>query len=288
MSVQITTANRLDDDHRVTTPVTAVSWGAIIAGAVAAVVISLILIALGAGFGLSSVSPWFHSNQSTDAFPLAAALWLVVVQWLSAALGGYLTGRLRIRWIGLHTHEVAFRDTVHGFLAWATATVVGAALLGSAVSGLLGGATQATATLASGAAQTTAASYREIQDYATDSLFRPSTPGPNDSLTPDTRAQVTRIFLRGSATGAISAPDHDYLVNLVAARTGLSANDAEKRVNQVIADEKNSAAKIRDLADKARKAAALGTIFLAVSMLIGAFIGSTAAALGGLRRDQHP
>ncbi len=156
--------------------VSAVSWAAIIAGAFAAVAISLVLVALGTGFGLSSISPWSHANMSVAAFSLATAIWLVVVQWLSAALGGYLTGRLRTRWIGLHTHEVAFRDTVHGFLAWALATVLGAILLGSVASELTGGATA----LQSGSVQTASLSYGEIRNYAVDSLFRPSKTAPSE------------------------------------------------------------------------------------------------------------
>jgi hypothetical protein len=89
--------------------VSGVSWAAIIAGAFAIVAASLILLALGAGLGLASVSPWYNSGASATAFGVWAAVWLIVVQWLSAALGGYLTGRLRTKWVGLHTDEVYFR-----------------------------------------------------------------------------------------------------------------------------------------------------------------------------------
>src|SRR6476646_1334252 len=102
----------------------AVSWAAVIAGGVAAVAISLLLVALGAGIGLSSISPWTSSNPSATTFTLLAAVWLIIVQWLSSALGGYLAGRLRTKWAGIHTNEVFFRDTVHGFLAWALASVL--------------------------------------------------------------------------------------------------------------------------------------------------------------------
>src|SRR5690349_23801636 len=95
----------------------AVSWAAVIAGGIAAVAITLLLVALGAGIGLSSVSPWSTSNPSSTTFTLLAAVWLVIVQWLSSGLGGYLAGRLRTKWSSLHTDEVFFRDTAHGFLA---------------------------------------------------------------------------------------------------------------------------------------------------------------------------
>ncbi|MGH6979720.1 MAG: hypothetical protein ACREFC_00795 [Stellaceae bacterium] len=213
------------------------------------------------------------------------------MQWLAAALGGYLTGRLRTRWHGLHTHEAAFRDTAHGFLAWALATGVIALLFGSAVSGLVGGTARTAATAASGAAQNFASSgmsaARQFSAYSADTLFRSPDPGGNDTANADTRAEASRILARSAADGETSKADRDYLVALVAGRTGLSSDDAGKLVDQVIADEKSAQAKIRDAADMARKAVASASIFLAVSMLVGAFIAAAAAALGGLRRDEH-
>src|SRR5690349_18596371 len=97
--------------------ISAVSWPAIVAGAFAIAAVGLILLALGSGLGLSSVSPWPSSGPSATTFGVYAAVWLIIVQWVSAAVGGYLTGRLRTKWVGVHTDEVYFRDTAHGFLA---------------------------------------------------------------------------------------------------------------------------------------------------------------------------
>jgi len=266
------------------TPVSAVSWQAVLGGALVAAATSLILIALGAGFGLSSVSPWPRSGMSEQSFTVTAAIWLVIVQWISAASGGYLTGRLRTRWVGLHTHEVAFRDTAHGFLTWSVATVIGALVLASAASSLTGGATRATATVAAG----DSAGLSQARDYAVDALFRAPDPQSASPATADTRAETGRILASGAANGGtIASGDRDYLVQLVEARTGLSAEDAHKRVDAVLAQEKQAEAKVRAAADKARKAAATFAIFLGVSMLVGAFIACAAAALGGLRRDEH-
>jgi hypothetical protein len=112
----------------------AVEWAAIFGGALAAFGITIILFTLGPGLGLASVSPWSFNNPNPTTFGTAAAIWLVVTQWLSSAFGGYLTGRLRKKWVGIRTDEVAFRDTAHGLLAWALATLLMAALvtLGSA------------------------------------------------------------------------------------------------------------------------------------------------------------
>jgi hypothetical protein len=106
----------------------ATDWGAIIGGALGAIAVSIILFTAGSGFGLSTVEPWTFANRAPKTFVIGAAVWLVVMQWLSAAFGGYLAGRLRAKWIGLRTDEVLFRDTAHGLLAWALATVLVAAL----------------------------------------------------------------------------------------------------------------------------------------------------------------
>jgi hypothetical protein len=106
----------------------ATDWGAIVGGALAAIAVSIILFTAGSGFGLSTAEPWSFANRAPETFAISAAIWLIVMQWLSAAFGGYLAGRLRAKWIGLRTDEVLFRDTAHGLLAWALATVMVAAL----------------------------------------------------------------------------------------------------------------------------------------------------------------
>lgn len=266
----------------------AASWPAIFAGAVTAVATSLVLVALGTGFGLASVSPWPHSGASATTFTVMTAIWLIVVQWLSAALGGYITGRLRTKWVGTHTDEVFFRDTAHGFVTWALATVVGAAVLASAVGAIsekgIEAASSATSSAATGAATSVSNS---VMPYDVDRLLR--SPGnTKNGAEADERAEVTRILTQGISTGEVSAEDRNYLIKLVAARTGISETDAQKRVDDIIAAEKEAEVKVRQAADVARKATAATSIFMGLSMLIGAFIASAAAALGGRLRDLHP
>jgi len=121
----------------------AVEWGAIVGGALAAVGVSIILFALGPAIGLSA-TPYSFSFSETPpaAFAIGAGIWMIVTQWLASGLGGYLTGRMRTKWVGIRTDEVFFRDTAHGFLAWALATLLVAAL---ALSSAVGGAAAVTA-----------------------------------------------------------------------------------------------------------------------------------------------
>jgi hypothetical protein len=271
-----------------------VAWGAVLGGAFAAVALSLVLMALGSGFGLASVSPWPNSGASATTFTIMTAVWLIIIQWLASGVGGYVTGRLRTKWVGLHTHEVFFRDTANGFLTWATASVIGAVFLASVASSVVSG----TATMVAGAVSGAAAGASQAATrpgvpaadptgYFVDSLYRTDRPNPSGTSDGDVRAQTTRILLNGMREGDVPAPDKAYLVQLVAARTGLSQADAEKRVDAVIAQEKAAEVKARQAADAARKATAYISIFTALSMLIGAFIACAAAAVGGQQRDEY-
>ena len=116
----------------------AVSWAAVAAGGLAAAALTLVLLAFGAGMGFSAISPWSNSGVSSGTFKVGAGVYLIVVAMLSSTIGGYVAGRLRTKWTGLRTDEVAFRDTAHGFLAWGFATVLGAAALSGAATYLVG------------------------------------------------------------------------------------------------------------------------------------------------------
>lgn len=267
-------------------PQSAVSWGAIIAGAVVAVAISLVLVALGSGLGLASVSPWADQGVKATTFTVEAVIWLIVMQWVSAVFGGYIVGRLRTRWSATHVHEIFFRDTAHGFVVWALATVVVAIVFASSLGSGISGGVKAAAAGPQGATLA----------YAVDKLFRPvatptPTPVPTDAVATvdsgaDARMEASRIVLASAGSATLSAADRIYLVGLVQARTGISNSDAQQRVDELMSGEKQAAAKVKAEADKARKGTAELSIYTALAMLIGAFIASVSAALGGRLRDE--
>jgi hypothetical protein len=267
----------------------AASWPAIFAGAFAAVGISIVLLALGSGFGFAAVSPWADHGVSATTFAVTTAIWLIVTQWVSSGIGGYLAGRLRTKWVGTHTHEVFFRDTAHGLVTWAVATVIVTALAASSVFTVLrGGAHAATETAAAGMHGVGhGMSSMSAGDYSLDKLFRSSggTTGASDAAS--ARSQALHIVAQAASTGSVSDEDKTYLAGVVAAQTGISPTDAQKRVDDLIAAADSAEAKAEAAADGARKAAAETSIYLALSMLIGAFVASVAAALGGRLRDEH-
>jgi hypothetical protein len=255
--------------------VAGVSWAAVTAGAVVSCALTIVLLAFGTGLGLSVVSPWAGAGVSATTFKIGTGLYLIVIAMLSSSIGGYIAGRLRTRWVGVRSDEVYFRDTAHGFIAWAFASVLGAVLLASPATSLLGGA-------ASGATQATAsaASQAGPMDGYIDTLLRTDAPAAqNAGSAQDSRPELLRLFSSSFRNGGDLKPaDRDYVSKLVAARTGLSQADADKRVNDVVTQVKADT-------DAARKAAAQLAFWLTASLLVGAFCASLAATEGGGLRD---
>ncbi len=294
----------------------AVSWGAILAGAAAAASLALILLILGVGLGLSSVSPWYREGISATTFGTSTILWLTATQLLASAMGGYLAGRLRTKWIEVHTDEVYFRDTAHGFLAWAVASLVSAALLTSVIASILGGGIHAGASVLGGATHTATmmaghsmgvggkhgAHEAGPLPYFIDSLFRRDLNAPPSASADGTMAadmperhggrdlsEVTRIFMHVGDADSLPPEDVRYVGQIVSQRTGLSQQESERRVTDTYAhlQAKLQEAKVaaKAVADEARKASAYGALWLFVSLLVGAFVASLSATFGGRRRD---
>lgn len=297
--------------------VSAVSWGAIFAGAVGAAALSLVLVVLGTGLGMSAVSPWASDGIEASTFGWATAAWLTFIALAASGVGGYLAGRLRTKWAGLHTDEVYFRDTAHGFLAWAVATLITVAMVSSALGSAVSAGAKAGASVVAGAAETAlsvgsagaaaaAGSMASQSDggamddplaYVTDTLFRTPADGgaaadaaSNDASRIAARSQeVYRIFARSIRTGTLAEADSRYVALLIAQQTGISQEEAQKRVNDAFAKTqatiKEAEAKAKEAAEKARKAAAYASLWMVLSLFVGAFAASICATLGGRQRD---
>lgn len=279
-------------DPTIESSASAMSWGPIFAGSVAAAAITLLLTLLGSGFGMTMVSPWASESASVTTFAVSAAIWLILVQWISAGVGGYLTGRLRTKWSGVHTNEVYFRDTAHGFVSWALATLFVAAILGSAISSTIGAGVRAASTVTSGAASAASTAASTAADngsvsYFVDNLLRPTAPAAaNSERQGDAATEVSHILVNAATSGELPAEDRTYLDQLVASRTGLSEADAKARVDGVLARIDAAKKTATETAESARKVGATAAFMAAFSLLIGAFIASVAAALGGKQRDE--
>lgn len=298
----------------------AVSWGAIFAGAAAAASLALMLLMLGAGLGLTSISPWENHGLAAGTVGIVAIAWLTFTQIVASGMGGYLAGRLRTKWVDTHTNEIYFRDTAHGFLTWAVALLVSAVLLTTTISSVIGGSAKvigsvaggATATAMSNAGDESSVLSKSSMEYFTRSLFRSTASAPadngglpanssgNDAMamnqpvppkaeSPAQLAEVTGIFANSIYTGALPQEDLTYVAQLVSQNTGISQQEAEQRVQAVYdkaqANLKEANNKAQQAADAARKATSYVTLWSFISLLIGAFVASLCATYGGRQRD---
>ena len=289
-----------------------VSWGAVIAGAAAAAALSFILLILGVGLGLSSVSPW---SFNATAIGVGTIAWLAFMQLAASGIGGYMAGRLRAKWSSVHTDEVHFRDTAHGLLAWAVATLLTVAMLAGGTRAVLSGAIDAGTGVAAAVAPAAAAGAGAAAanagdsgganplDYFSDMLLR-SAPAPATATgapampvadapvnAADQRVEIGRIFASGLSTGSLAADDRAYLGQVVAKRTGLTQAEAEARVDAVYGRAAKAAAdakaKAQQAAETARKAGAHTALWMFVALLLGAFVAALAATFGGRQRDHE-
>jgi hypothetical protein len=268
-----------------------VSWSAVIAGSFVGAALSLILLALGAGLGLSAVSPWSNMGASGSTLGTGAILWLILMQIMASSMGGYLAGRLRTKWARIHTDEVYFRDTAHGFLAWAVGVVITAAFLASAATAMVGGAAPRSVAASSPTGGQGSSAGIDSSEYFVDMLLRSNATSPNSPATnaamptavpnpndASVRREAGLIFANGLRQGYLPGADQTYLAQLVAARVGMSEPDAEKHVSDVFAADQQAA-------DAARRAVAHSLLWIFLALLIGAFCASLAATFGGVQRD---
>nr|GEU28133.1 hypothetical protein [Tanacetum cinerariifolium] len=235
------------------------------------------------GLGLSSVSPYDYNNGPIGT---AAIVWIAFTQLAAAGIGGYMAGRLRAKWAGVQTDEVHFRDTAHGLLAWAVATLVTVAVLAGGVravmSGAIDSADAAAPAVTAGVAAVGGEAKDQASNYFSDMVLRSADGTP---ATDSERAEINRILVADLANGKINADDRGYMAQIVAKRSGLTQAEAEQRIDLIYAQAKQAAAdakaKAKAAAEEARKAAAHSAIWMFVALLLGAFVASLLATIGG-------
>jgi hypothetical protein len=257
----------------VNTPTRYATWTPIILGAVIATALSSILLAFGAtiGLGVTSAAPTWR--DASTALALLSGLYLIIQAVISFGVGGYIAGRTRTASAASHVSEIEHRDGLHGLAAWALAVVLGAFF-----AGLIGSAALTRSNAALPAARTSAA--EPLLSYELDRLFRPSRRAANVDLASE-RAEAGRILLTTSSHTGIATEDRGYLVQMVAATTGLAGADAEKRADTAIANAKTAI-------DRSRRSTVILAFSVAASLLLGAVIAWAAAAAGGRHRDGAP
>jgi hypothetical protein len=265
-----------------------IDWPGVFVGVIVASALSWLLLTFGSAIGFASVSPYTATAKTGAALTLAAAAWFALTQIYSIAMGGYIAARLRPRHSVVESDEVAFRDGVTGLTVWGLAIVIGLVLAGMVAYG----AARTGAQLA-GAAVGAAASQGDDAAYTVDRLLRPNAPGqapagqaqaPAGQAADDnaTRQQVGRILANALTKGEMPQADKDYLGQVIAARTGVSPEDAQRRLTEIYDQAKAAAL---EAADKARKATALAGFWTVFIMFAAGLTAWWAGTVGGAHRD---
>jgi hypothetical protein len=256
-----------------------VDWPPIFAGAFVAVAISTVMTTFGAAIGLSATSPISGSNMSGTAWIVATAIWVLWIAVSSFVAGGYLAGRMRRRIHDAGEHESDVRDGVHGLVVWA----IGALLLGYLAASSITGLTKSIAgTATTGATAAISAAANPIDD----AVNRITRAGPSTKVGDNNfRQDVAGILTASAANGSISDEDKAYLSAQIAAHTGLSTQDASKRVDDAMAAVNAAKEKAKQAAEFARKIGVLGAFLTAASLAVSAAAAWWAATMGGKHRD---
>jgi hypothetical protein len=254
-----------------------ISWSPTFAGGLVAAAVFFVLISFAVAIGLavSSVSPTWR-DASVGLVVLSGA-WVVLTAVGSFALGGYIVGRMRSTWRA-NTDEVHFRDGIHGLLVWSIAVIIGVGLTWASTSTINDPMSKNNT---AGSEKTAAISTSSEPSFLTFEIDRLLW-SQNRTQTPDaeTRAEAGRILEKGLGRNDLGKDDHDRLVQLVSARTGLAAADADHRVGQILSESRNAAA-------KARQSAVVIAFTLAAALAAGAAAAWGAAVIGGRQRDEN-
>ncbi|MBB5220603.1 hypothetical protein HNP73_000524 [Amaricoccus macauensis] len=248
-----------------------VDWGAILAGTVLTVTLSLVLITFGSAVGLSASSFQPGEGVSLFWFAVASGIWFVWVAVTSFGAGGYLAGRLRRRVGGASVDEIEVRDGAHGLMVWATAALVAAVLGASGITGVISSAGKAAGTVA----QTAADAVGGDVSYIGSRLMQ----GDGD--------QATAVLKRTLADGQLGPEDREYLVNMVAQKTGQSPEQVQAQVDRAVAEAQELYQKAVTAAETARKAAAIAAFVAAATLMVSAAAAYLAAMAGGDHRDRN-
>jgi hypothetical protein len=250
----------------------AVSWSAAIAGALAAAAVTFVVVSLGEGIQLAMASP-NTASPIAAATTIAGAIWLVLAQTLGFAAGGFTAGRLRLNLGTVPSAETRFRDGANGFMVWAVGAVLVAGMLA------IGSALTAANVVWTGEASVA----QSRLGYLVDLLTRAPQPGQGAGSIDADHGRIVRVLEDAVREGKLPAGDRTYLATLVAAKTGVSQDDAERRVDDTVNRAQES---IRQVADATRKAGARVALLTFVSMLIGAVAATLGGILGGELRDE--
>lgn len=262
-----------------------VSWGAVLAGVVAALVTQLIINMLGIGIGVATLDPGTGDNPAASTFSVAAAIWWTLSGIIASLVGGYMAGRL----CGRPKESTA---GWHGLTAWAMTTLVIFYLLtstaGSLVGGVfntigsaIGGLGRAAGATAQTAAQAAAPSLSRVADPfgAIEQQVKDASGGNDPAALRDAAVSSMKAALTGDPAQAQQA--RDRAAQALSKSANISVDEARNRINQYEQQYKQAAAKAKEQAIEAARTTAKVVSRAALFGALGLILGALAAWYGG-------
>jgi hypothetical protein len=269
-----------------------ISWGAVFAGAVMAIVVQLILNMIGVGIGLATVDPLKSETPSASTLSMGAGLWWVISGVVAAAVGGYLAGRLS----GKPSETTT---AYHGLIAWAVSTLIIVYLISSAAANVFGGALTTVSSAVEGAGKAAGGTIQTVVQGAAPALtnmgdpfsrienqIRSASGGQDPAALRDAATSAMRAVISGDP--AQQAAARERAADALAKAQNIASDEAKTRVAQfeqqyadAVARAKETA---RQAADATAKAVSRGALLGAIALLLGA----VAAFLGGRAGAMNP
>jgi ElaB/YqjD/DUF883 family membrane-anchored ribosome-binding protein len=257
-----------------------ISWGAVLAGVVAALVTQLILNMLGVGIGVATLDPVGGDNPQASTFSIAAGIWWTLSGIIASFVGGYIAGRLS----GRPKESTA---GLHGITAWAATTLVIFYLLTSTLGGLLGGVYNTVSGAIGGlgrtaatAAQTAAPSLANAADPfgAIEQQIRGAT-GNDPGAARDAAVTAVRAALTGDPGQAQAA--RDQAAEALARSQNIPVEEARNRIGQYEQQYRQTVDQAKQQATQAADTARQAVSTAALLGGIGLILGALAAFFGG-------
>lgn len=264
-----------------------VDWPAIFAGALLASAIGFILMTFGSGLGLSMVELSGKDGVSPMMVAAAVGLWTAWVVVSSFMAGGYLAGRMRRRAFDATAHEVEVRDGSHGITVWALGVLIGGYLAAMGIANVTGAVASSAGSAIAAGANAISESSADPLTLVTDQLMRSDeTNAQAVNNAADIRSEAARLITSSVVAGELLPEDQAYLATLVQRVSGVSAEEADTRVEAAMAKAEELATKAESVAESARKSGILITFLLAAVLVVSAAASWWSATIGGRHRDE--
>ncbi|HEV7251759.1 MAG TPA: PhnA-like protein [Mesorhizobium sp.] len=258
-----------------------VSWGAIVAGIVVALVTQILLNLLGVGIGAATLDPAGGDNPEASTFSIVAGIWYVVSGIIASYLGGYVAARLSGK-------TSSNTGAWHGLTAWAATTLIVLYLLTTSIGSIVSGVFSGISSAVGGVAQTaaTAAAPALAESNPLDAISRQVSATGND---PEALNQQAVNAIYGLVTGdeAQAEQNRQAAIDALARARNIPPEEARRQVEQIEQQYRQTVDQVSNQATEAADTAATAVSTGAIAAFIGLLLGAIAAWLGGRSGANH-